>query len=1029
MAKKLIEFVIKNRWMVICLCIMAIFWGIRIFQTMPIDVYPDIDDPRVTILTEAHGWSPEEVETLITFPLETAFNGAPFVKRVRSSSGIGLSIIFIEFEWGTDIFVARQMVTERLQIVVPNLPKGVDAPVIAPITSRLGEIVEYVLVNNNEEISPLALREIADWIIKFRLQSVPGVANVINQGGVVKQYQVFADPDKLVNFNLSIFDLEEALKKSNMNSPGGFYLSDTQEYLIRGIGRLHDVKDIENVIVATREHNLPVLIKDVAEVKIGGLFLRRRGAGSFNGKETALSKISKQPGTNTISVTEYIKAALNEIKKTLPEGIDIRLEYLQSDLIERAISNVKMAVYQGGFLVALILTLFLSNLRPTLITLTAIPLSLLIAVIGLSIQGLTVNIMTLGGLAIAIGMVVDDAIIDVENTNRRLIEYFISPTGETTGDVNLRASYEMWHPAFFATVIIVLVFIPLLNLSGIEGRLFKPLAYAVIIAMIASLVVSTFVTPALCQIFLASSKKKLKDKEPIVVRYLLKIYRPILNFALTRGGIIIAISVICLLISIGLLSVTGREFLPIMDEGMLVVNIRLVPGTSLQESIRIARRVEERILDLPEVISVTNRTGRAEQDEHAEGVNSNEILARLLPPEDREKSREDVIQDIRAIIKEFPGIVANIGQPIQHRIDHLLSGVNAQLAMKLFGHDLKVLRAKAKEIEKIVSGIEGAADLQIEQQVDIPQLKIDIDQDAASRYGLSSGEIAEFIETAFKGKTISQIISGQRQHDLYLRLNEDSIENIDTIKRLLIKTESGALIPLNQVADIYFDVGPNTINRENVSRRIVIQSNVSNRDIGSFVEEARDKISKGVVLPEGYFITYGGQFESQQRAAKRIFITGAMVIVGIFLLLYTNFSSAKTASLIMLNLPLALIGGVISIFISDGTLSISSLVGFILLFGIAVRNGIVLITSINDIRKEGVPLIDAIKKGCEIRMSPVLMTALTTGFGMLPLALSSGSGAEIQKPLAIVILGGIATSTILTLVVLPCIYQMMEKKE
>lgn len=1029
MWSKIISFSLNNKMLIIAGAITILILGYQVFLQLPIDVYPDINDPRVTIMIEAPGFAPEEVETLVTFPLESAFNGVPFVKRVRSSSGVGISVIFVEFEWGTDIYRARQLIAERLQMAAPSLPDGVEPPFMAPITSRLGEIVEYAVVDNSGRLSNLELRDIADWIIQFRLKAAGGIANVINQGGFVKQYQVLVNPDRLLTYDLSLLDVRESLEKDNLNTPGGFLLDAREEFLIRGLGRLETIADIENVLIETRENGLPILIKDVAEVRIAGP-IARRGAGTLNGVETVLGKVAKQPNTNTFKITERILKVFKELELSLPEGVEIKTEYVQADLIKRSVETVKDALRDGAILITLILMIFLYNIRTSIISLTAIPLSLVLAVIVLYWNGQTLNTMTLAGLAIAIGMVVDDGIIDVENIHRRLREYFNNPTDETPTQVVLRASNEIRASIVFATIIIVLVFIPLFTLSGIEGRLFSPLGLAVEVAMAASLFVALTVVPVLCDLLLTRGKKS-KEKESPVVKWIKTSYKPLLKVVIKRNKIVFVGSVLVVLIALLSIPFMGTEFLPVLDEGTFVVNAVMPPGTSLKESMRIGKNIEAALHTIPEVLSTSDRIGRAEQDEHAEGVYYNEMLVNVLPKEDRERNREELLAAMREALSQFPGVVISIGQPIQHRIDHLLSGVTAQVAIKIFGPDLDVLRQKAREVAAVVAEVDGVADLLVEPQVliEIPQLKININRKEAARYGLTVQDISHFIETAFNGEVVSQVILGQRQYDLVVMIDDRNRNQIDRLKNLRIDTPTGPKVPLKRVADIVIGKGPNSINRENVSRRIVIQSNVQDRDLGSFVTEVQEKVAQQVEFPPGYFVTYGGQFESQQRATKLLLAETGFIIIAIFILLQMSIGTWKLAFLVMMNLPIALVGGIVSVFISGGVLSISSLVGFILLFGIAVRNGIILITHINYIRlKESKSLIDAILQGAGDRISPVLMTALTTGLGLLPLALSTGSGAELQKPLAIVIVGGMVTSTILTLFVLPVFYYLLERK-
>ena len=1045
MWSKITELSLKNRLLTIACTIVVVVIGFRMFRSAPIDVYPDINPPRITILTEAHGWSPEEMETLVTLPIESAMNGTPYVARVRSSSAIGLSLVFVEFDWGMDIFLARQMVSERLQLVAPNLPHGVDAPIILPTSSLLGEILEYVIVDETGEFDEMEMRDLADWVIRYQLQSQGGIANVINIGGYVKQYQVFIDPGQLISYNLSLEDVADALAKSNENSAGGFLIKDTRELMIRGLGRISDVSDIENVVIDFRGHSAPILVKDVATVKIGELPEIRRGAGSHNGKETVLGKVVKQPGVNTMSLSDKVVSVMKSLENTLPQGVKIKIEYAQADLIRRAVDTVKDALRDGAILVVVILAIFLFNIRTALITLTAIPLSLIMALIALLSQGGTLNIMTLAGLAIAVGMVVDDAIVYVENIFRRLQQHFRlqsagEPIDETPTQVVTRASNEIRSSIVFATLIIILVFVPLFSLSGMEGRMFQPLGWAVVISMAASLLVALTVVPVLSDLLLtrlgrrrstemATSAIPASKESPVVV-WIKRAYRPILSVVMRLRWAVVALAMALIIVTVIAMPRLGREFLPVMDEATFIIAVFSPPGTSLGESTRIGREMEARLLTLPEVTSVSSRTGRAEADEHAHNVNTHEILVNFIPPDEREKTRDDLLSDVRALLStnNFPGVIVSVGQPIQHRLDHLLSGVSAQVALKLFGPDLDTLRRKAEQIRAVISEIPGVADLWVEQQVQVEQLQIRVKRLEAAHYGLRVEDVTHFAESAFKGEAVSQVIQGQRQYALVVRVDPALVKTVESVGDLKLRTPSGTFVQLKQVADVGYGFGPNTINRENVSRRIVIQCNVQNRDLGNFIAQVQREINENIDLPESYFITYGGQFESQQAAQNRILVQTGFVLVGICVLLYLAMDSMRLSLLVMLNLPLALIGGVVSVFLTGGVLSIPSMVGFILLFGIAVRNGIILVTHINALRAEGMPLYDAVMKGAEERISPVLMTALTTGLGMLPLALAHGSGAELQKPLAIVISGGMITSTLLTLLVLPSLYYIVEKR-
>ena len=1007
--------------------VLGIGAGYVSIRTMPIDVYPDFTYPTVTVLTEAHGMAPEEVEALVTIPLETALNGAPFVYRVSSQSTIGLSFIRVEFQWGTDLRMARQIVAEKIQSIAPVLPGEIDAPFMGPIVSQLGEIVEFRIRTSDEAIAPMELRTLADWVVRYRLQAIPGVAQVIDLGGFVKQYQVLVHPEQLARYDITLAEVRDAIALGNRNAPGGFLADRSQEYLIRGLGRIRSLRDLENAILAVRDDGFPIRAEDVADVQLGPRI--RRGAASFNGTETesVVGKIIKQPNVNTFELTRRILDAFRELSGSLPSGVSIAPTYLQADLIRRAVDNVRAAVLEGSLLVAIILAAFLLKLRTTAIALVAIPTSLIATAFMLKWTGHTLNIMTLGGLAIAVGMVVDDGIIDVENTNRRLLEYFRSPTSETPAQVNLRATLEIRNAIVFATVVIALVFLPLLTLEGFEGRMFGPLGTTVLLAMACSLVVSLVVTPALCQILLTHGDRS-REAESRVVLWLRARYRPILDRVLRHPRRVIGGASLAVLAALCALPWTGREFLPAMDEGTFTLSANALPGTSLDETRRMAHQIEKALLEIPEVTSVGTRTGRAEHDEHAHGVFANEILVHVQPPEKRGRSREEMLEEMRRVLAQFPGMMISISQPIAHRLDHMLSGVRAQIAVKLFGPDLETLRRKAEEIREIAATLPGVVDLQIEPQVMIPHVAVRVRREAAARLGLKAGEITAFVHTALNGEVVGQVIEGQRRFDLLVRVTDESRKNIDALRDLRIATPAHGRVPLRAVADVQYERGPNTINRENVSRRLAIQCNVAGRDLGRVVKEIARRITGDIELPEGYFVTYGGQFESQRRAMGRLSVQLLLIVVGIFLVLFGTFSSARIAGTMMLNLPLALVGGVVGVFLSGGTISVSSMVGFILLFGIAVRNGIILISHINDLAREGIPFREAILRGAEERIAPVLMTALSTSLGMIPLALRGGSGAEIQKPLALVIFGGMLTSTVLTLIVLPAVYYRVGRR-
>jgi CzcA family heavy metal efflux pump len=959
--------------------------------------------------------APEEVEALVSLPIEAVMNGTSDVFRVRSNSAAGISIVFVEFNLGTDIYRARQLVTEKLGQV--RLPAGIRPPVLGPIASTMGEIM--LISMTSRTTSPMELRSLADWVVRPRLLGVPGVAQVMIIGGETKQYQVLVDPAKLRDYNLTLKQVIEAVGDANSNSSGGFVEGPTEEYMIRARGRVNNLDDLGNSVIAVK-NGTPILVKNIATVRFGPAL--KRGDGSFNMQSDVVATIQKQPNANTLEVTEQIDEALASLKSTLPPDVTIDTKaFQQAAFIQRAIGNVKEALAEGGILVAIILLLFLWNFRTTLISLTAIPLSLITAIITMTYFGITVNTMTLGGLAIAIGELVDDAIIDVENVFRRLRLNSQAGKPESAASVIFKASSEVRNSIVFATLIIVLVFLPLFNLGGFEGRMFAPLAFAYIASIAASLLVALTVTPALCYFLLGRSKLIEREGDSTLVTLLKKRYSKDLNWTLRHPREIIGVSVGLLAIAAMLVPLMGREFLPPFNEGAMNINITLPPGTSLQESNRVGREVEEVLHRTPEVVSTTRRTGRAELDEHAAGVNQSEIEVVTKP---LGRPHTAVMEEVRQNMEQIPGVVSEVGQPISHRMDHLLSGVRAQIAIKLFGPDMVTLRTKAEEIRKQMETVPGVVDLLVEPQTGVPQVQVNLNRQTAGALGIRAQDVAKTVDAAFNGEAVSQVLENQRTFDLVVRFDDASRRSPETIASTLIDAPAGAKVPLSQIADVRIDQGPNTINRENVQRRIIVQSNVAGRDLGSVIDEIRFKITRNVPLPEGYFVQYGGQFEAQEQAARKITIMSVVAIAGIFLLLYLALGSMRLALLVMANLPLALIGGVVMVVVSGDTLSIASLIGFITLFGIATRNGIMLITHYQHLRyEENVPFRETIVRGSLERLSPILMTALVTAVGLTPLALGANQpGKEIQQPMAVVILGGIVTSTFLNMIVIPPLY-------
>lgn len=1015
MLNKVIQWSIKNRLIVVIAAVVLLVYGGLVALRSPVDVFPDLTAPTVTILTESHGMAPEEVEALVSLPIEASMNGTAGVFRVRSNSAAGISIVFVEFELGTDIYRARQLVTEKLGQV--RLPAGIRPPVLGPIASTMGEIMLISLTSKTT--SAMELRSLADWVVRPRLLGVKGVAQVMIIGGETKQYQVLVDPARLHDYKLTLKEVMDAVGDANANSSGGFLERPAEEYMIRARGRVNTLDDLANSVVTVR-NGTPVLVKNIATVRLGPAL--KRGDGSFNMHSDVVATIQKQPNANTMEVTQQIEGALAALKPTLPDDVTIDTKaFQQAAFIERAIGNIKEALAEGGILVAVILFLFLWNFRTTFISLTAIPLSLITAIIAMSYFGIGINTMTLGGLAIAIGELVDDAIVDVENVFRRLKQNAHSAKPQPVAGVIFKASSEIRNSIVFATLIIVLVFLPLFNLGGFEGRMFAPLAFAYIASIAASLLVALTVTPALCYYMLGRSKLIEKEADSSFVTWLKKRYGRTLDWTLRHPGEIIIASAAMLLIAVMLVPLMGREFLPAFNEGALNINITLPPGTSLEESNRIGRTVEDVLHRTPEVVSTTRRTGRAELDEHAAGVNQSEIE---VVTRQMDRPHTAVMEEVRQNMAQIPGVVSEVGQPISHRMDHLLSGTRAQIAIKLFGPDLVTLRNKAEEIRKAMGTVPGIVDLLVEPQVGVPQVQMNLNREAAAALGLKAEGLAETVDTAFNGEAVSQVLENQRTYDLVVRFDDASRRSVETIASTLIDTPTGARVPISQVAEVRVDQGPNTINRENVQRRIIIQANVANRDLGSVIDEIRQKIGHDVALPEGYFVQYGGQFEAQEEAARKISIMSVVTIAGIFLLLYLALGSMRLGLLVMANLPLALIGGVIMVFVSGGTLSIASLIGFITLFGIATRNGIMLITHYQHLlHEENVPFRQSIVQGSLERLSPILMTALVTGVGLIPLALGVGQpGKEIQQPMAVVILGGIVTSTFLNMIVIPALY-------
>ncbi|WP_321296957.1 efflux RND transporter permease subunit [Marinifilum fragile] len=1026
MLNKIIQYALHNRILVMFVSALLIIGGSYTTLNMDVDVFPDLTAPTVVVMTEAHGMAPEEVEKLVTFPIETAVNGATDVRRLRSSSSAGFSIVWIEFEWGTDIYKARQIVSEKLMPLSEMLPEGAGNPTLAPQSSIMGEVLMIGLQSDN--VDPMELRTIADWTIRPHLLAINGVAQVVVIGGEYKQYQILANPQKMRYYNVSIDELMKAAEATNQNSAGGFINEYGNQYNIRGIARTSDFDELGNSVVKIYK-NVPIRISDIAEVKAAAA--PKIGLGTINAKQSVLLTIKKQPGVNTLKLTEKLDASIEELSKSLPEGVNVNTHiFRQADFINSSIGNVQKALLEGSAFVIVILFLFLMNYRTTTISLLAIPISLLVTIITLKFLGITINTMTLGGMAIAIGDLVDDAIIDVENVYKHLRQNHLLPKEERKKPLQVvyDASCEIRSSIINATFIIIAAFLPLFFLSGMEGRMLQPLGIAFIVALFASLIVAITLTPVLCSFMLTSDKMlDKKSKESWLVSRLNKGYEASLQKALNHKKLILSGAGILFIASIITLTNLGRNFLPDFNEGSLTITAITKPGIALEESNKVKVLAEEALLTIPEVRLTARRTGRSELDEHSFGVNTSEIE---VPFTLTDRSKSEFLQEVREKLNQIQGVNFAIGQPLSHRIDHILSGTKANIAIKMFGDDLNLMFQTANQIKTAISPIEGVVDVNVEQQVEIPQIRITPRRDMLAKYGISITQFSEFIHVAFGGAKVSDVFEGIRAFDLIVKYNEENRGSIEAIRNALIDTWDGKKIPFSYVADIQSLSGPNTINRENVQRKLVVSANVADRDLSGIVADIQKSVDENIILPEGYRIEYGGQFESEAKASKVLMITSIFSLLIIFLLLFQEFRSSQLAGIIMLNLPLALIGGVFTIFFTSGMLSIPAIIGFITLFGIATRNGILLISNYQSLKEKGLQLKEIILNGSVNRLSPILMTALTAALALIPMALASDQpGNEIQSPMAVVILGGLLTSTLLNIYVIPIVYLVLNKKK
>lgn len=1025
MLNKIIKFSLANRVTVVVLSGLLLLAGCAVLLKMDVDIFPDLNAPTVVVMTEAPGLAPEEVEKVVTYPVETAVNGATDVRRVRSSSATGFSVVSIEFDWGTDIYKARQIVAERLNEVAEKLPSGVGTPVIGPQSSILGEMLIIGLTSDSTSMTEL--RTIADRTIAPHLLSIGGVSQVSVLGGDVKEYQIQMNPDKMKHFDVTLDEVVAAAESINDNASGGITYDYGNEYIIKGDINTSSVDELGNSVVRSDDRGI-VLLSDVADIVVGGK-LPLTGAASINGTPSVLLTVTKQPSTGTIELTSTIEEELSRLSATMPSDIRISTDiFRQSDFIDSSISNLQQSLFEGAIFVIVILFFFLMNVRTTLISLVALPMSIIVTIIVLNMLGMSINTMSLGGIAIAIGSLVDDAIVDVENVYKRLRENSSLPDDKRRSvlSVVFEASKEVRMPIFNSSLIIIASFLPLFFLRGLEGRMLIPLGISFIVALIASTVVALTLTPVLCSYLLKSDKADRLGKESWVARNLKSLYRRGLEVAFNhRKSMIAGVSALFIL-TLGLFFTLGRSFLPSFNEGSFTINVSALPGISLEESDHIGRIAEEAIMSVPEVKTVARKTGRAELDEHSLGVNVSEIEAPYVLSD---RSRSEVVRELRAKLSEIPGVNIEIGQPISHRIDAMLSGTEAQIAIKIFGDDLQSLYSVGSEIKNQISDIPGIVDVNIEQQVGRPQLDIRPRREMLARYGIPVNKFAEFINITLGGKTVSQVYEGGLPYDVTLRVSDVNRETLAAISELMIDSNVGK-IPLDNVADIVSTTGPNTINRENVSRRIVVSANVDDRDLRSAVNDIRKKIDDNVKMPDGYYLNYSGQFESESEASRTLALTSLGALIIIIMLLYSEFHDIKQTMIILVNMPLAMIGGILILRFTSGEINIPAIIGFISLLGITTRNGMLLISRYNHLAQEHVGLIDRIRTGSVDRLLPIMMTALTSALALIPLALRGGEpGNEIQSPMAIVILGGLITSTLLNIFVTPVLYYLTNRKK
>ncbi len=1025
MLDKIIRFSLQNRLFILIAAVLLMVGGVYTTANMDVDVFPDLNAPTVVVMTEATGMAPEEVERLVTFPVETAVNGASNVRRVRSSSTTGFSVVWVEFDWGTDIYRDRQIVSEKLAEVGESLPPSCGKPTLGPQSSILGEVLIIGLTSDTTSMQDL--RTLADWTIRPRLLSLGGVAQVTVLGGDIKEYQILLSPEKMRHYGVSLQEVMSAAEDMNRNSSGGVLYEYGNEYIIRGLLSTNNVENLGRAVVKLAG-DVPVTLDNIADIKAGPK-TPKLGVASHEGKASVLLTVTKQPEASTIELTKKLDNAVEVLKPQLPSDVKVSTDiFRQQKFIDSSIDNIKKSLYEGALFVVIVLFFFLMNVRTTVISLVTIPLSLLVSVLTLKFLGLTINTMSIGGMAIAIGSLVDDAIVDVENVFKHLRQNRKLPESERLPvlKVVFNASREVRLPILNSTFIIIVSFIPLFFLTGMEGRMLRPLGIAFITALFASTLVALTLTPVLCSFLLGSEKSDKEGKDPALVRWLQKWYKVALEWVLKHKKITLGSVLALFAVALGIFFSFGSSFLPAFNEGSFTINVSTLPGVSLAESDNIGRRAEELLLTVPEIKTVARKTGRAELDEHALGVNVSEIEA---PFELKGRPKSEVVEEIRHKLGMLPGTNVEIGQPISHRIDAMLSGTRANIAIKLFGTDLNKMFELGNKIKSEISTIPGVVDLNVEQQIERPQLQIVPKREMLAKYGISPSEFSEMVEVYLEGKVVSQVYEGNKVFDLTVKANEDSRATIEDIRNISVDA-AGGKIPLSQIAEVRSASGPNTINRENVARKIVISANVSDGDLQGAVNQIRKKINENVQLPEGYHVEYGGQFESAQSATRTLMLTSLMAIIVIFLLLYGQFKDVRQASAVLLNLPLALIGGVFAIFFADKIISIPAIIGFISLFGVATRNGMLLIDRYNELRKEGLSVSEAVMRGSLDRLNPILMTALTSALALIPLALGGElPGNEIQSPMAKVLLGGLLTSTMLNGFIIPVVYILISRNE